>query len=135
MYCNNTTNFLFWVLWTCLVTSIKNNNANLQKRWCLSACKQWPPSLTCYFEYSENAWSCPSIMVVSPCKKFRFSWKKKLCKFLSIPIIYHRAKNQKKLTTYSREKRRTDGRTNGQKVRQTDNRDFTGPLVGRGSKM
>ena len=64
-----------------------------------------------------------------------FPGKKKLCKFLSIPIIYHRAKNQKKLTTYSREKRRPDGRTNGQKVRQTDNRDFTGPSVGRGSKM
>ena len=24
---------------------------------------------TCYFEYFENAWSCPSIMIVSPCRK------------------------------------------------------------------
>ena len=24
---------------------------------------------TCYFEYFENAWLCPSIMLVSPCKK------------------------------------------------------------------
>ena len=29
--------------------------------------------------------------------KNEFSWKKGLCQFLDIPIIYHRAKNQKKL--------------------------------------
>ena len=23
---------------------------------------------TCYFEHFENAWSCPSIMIVSPCR-------------------------------------------------------------------
>ena len=31
IYCKNFTNFLFWVLWTCLATSIKSDNANLQK--------------------------------------------------------------------------------------------------------
>ena len=29
------------------------------------------------------------------------SWKKGLCQFLNIPIIYHHAKNQKKLMTRS----------------------------------
>ena len=29
IYCKNMTNFLFWVLCSCLATSIKNNNANL----------------------------------------------------------------------------------------------------------
>ena len=29
--------------------------------------------------------------------KNEFSWKKELCQFLDIPIIYHRVKNQKKL--------------------------------------
>ena len=29
--------------------------------------------------------------------KGKFPWKKGLCQFLNIPIIYHRAKNQKKL--------------------------------------
>ena len=24
---------------------------------------------TCYFEYFENAWSCPSVMIISPCRK------------------------------------------------------------------
>ena len=72
IYCKNITNFLFWVLWTCLATSIKNDNANLQKLQCLSACKNWTPFLTsffqilltCYFQYFENAWLCPSIMMV-----------------------------------------------------------------------
>ena len=30
-YCKNITNFLFWVLWTCLAVSFKKDNANLQK--------------------------------------------------------------------------------------------------------
>ena len=38
--------------------------------------------------------------------------------------------DQKKLMTYSWEKCRTDGQTDG----LTDNGDFTGPSVGRGSK-
>ena len=39
----NITNFLFWVL--SLAPSIKNDNTNLQKLWCLSACKKWTASL------------------------------------------------------------------------------------------
>ena len=62
-----------------------------------------------------------------------FSWKKELCQFLNILIIYHRSKNQKKIMSHSWEKCRTDGGidTDG----QTDNGDFIGrPSVGRGSK-
>ena len=29
--------------------------------------------------------------------KDKFSWKEGLCQFLNIPVIYRRAKNQKKL--------------------------------------
>ena len=48
--CKNITNFLFWVLSKYLATSIKNNNPNLKKLWCSSACKTWTPFLTSYFE-------------------------------------------------------------------------------------
>ena len=58
--------------------------------------------------------------------KYDFFWKKGLCQFLNIPIIYHRAKNHKKLMSHLREKCRTD--------RQTGNSNFIGPSVGRGSK-
>ena len=37
---------------------------------------------------------CPSL------GKNEFSWKKGLCQFLDISIIYHRAKNQKILMPY-----------------------------------
>ena len=58
----------------------QNSNANLKKLWCLPACKKMncihKPSgdnvkmlQTYYFEYLENAWSCPSIMLVLPCTK------------------------------------------------------------------
>ena len=53
--------------------------------------------------------------------KNEFSWEKGLCQILDIPIIYHRAKNQKKLLSHFWEKRRTNGRTD----RQT-NGDFIG---------
>ena len=46
----NITNFLFWVLRKFLATSINSNNANLQKLWCLSTCKIWNPSLTCFWD-------------------------------------------------------------------------------------
>ena len=54
--------------------------------------------------------------------------EKELCQFLDIPIIYHRAKNQKKLLSRFWEKRRTDGRRD----RQTNNGDFIGLSGGRG---
>ena len=57
--------------------------------------------------------------------KNEFSFKKLLCQFLNIPIIYHRAKNQKKLMSYSWEKCQTDGRT--------ENGNFIGPSIRRGS--
>ena len=52
-----------------------------------------------------------------------FSWKKGLCQFLDIPIIYHRTKNQRKLLSHFWEKRQTDGWTD----RKIDNSDFIGP--------
>ena len=79
----NITNFLFCVLWIYLTTSIKNNYLNLWKLWCPSAYKKWIPFLTSflryckdvanlllwvYFEYFENAWSCPAGMIVAPCR-------------------------------------------------------------------
>ena len=52
--------------------------------------------------------------------KNEFSWKKVLCQFLNIPIVYYHTKNQKKLITDSWEKcRQTD--------RWTENSDFIGP--------
>ena len=53
---------------------------------------------------------CPNL------EKNEFSWKKGPCQFLNIPIIFHRAKNQKKIMTHYFEKCRTDGQTD----RQTD---------------
>ena len=64
--------------------------------------------------------------------KNEFSWKKGLCQFLDIPIIYHRAKNQKKILSHFWEKRLTDGRTGGQTDELTDD-DFIEPYVGRRS--
>ena len=55
---------------------------------------------------------------------------KKGCHFLNIPIIYHRAKNSKKQKYHSREKCQIDDWTD----RRTDNDDFIGPSVRRGSK-
>ena len=46
--------------------------------------------------------------------KKEFSWKKGFCQFLNILIIYHCAKNQKKLISNSREKCRTDEPTGRQ---------------------
>ena len=51
--------------------------------------------------------------------KNEFSWKKRLCQFLNILIIYHHTKNQKKIMCHSWGKCRTDGRTD----RQTDKGD------------
>ena len=51
--------------------------------------------------------------------KNKFSWKKRFCQgsiLLNIPIIYHRAKNQKKLMSHSEKNAEL---TNGQTGRQT----------------
>ena len=55
--------------------------------------------------------------------KFGQKWiflKKRLCQFLNIPIIYHRAKNQKKLMPFLRKMLnwRMDGQTDGRIDRQ-----------------
>ena len=41
------------------------------------------------------------------------------CQFLDIPIIYYRAKNQKKLLSHFWEKRQMDRQTDGQTDKQT----------------
>ena len=66
---------------------------------------------TTYFGAILNTF-CPTL------GKNEFSWKKGLCQFLDIPIVYHRAKNKKKLFSFFREKCQTDGWTEGQTDRQ-----------------
>ena len=69
--------------------------------------------------------------------KNEFSWERGLCQFLSIPIIYHHTKNQKKLEL-EKNSELTDGRADTdrqadrQTDRQTDNGDFIEPSIGRG---
>ena len=107
--CRNITNFLFCVLWTCLVTSIKNENANLQKLKCLSTCKKWTPSMISFSRYRKDianlllwviweAWSRLSIMMVSPLKKLWRStrWNQLLGNF----DVYLHAKNQLHLSNF-----------------------------------
>ena len=75
----NFKSFLFWVLCTCLATFIKNDNANLENDVYLHAKNEVHSELlfwdiveilqNCYFEYFENARSCPSIVILSPCRK------------------------------------------------------------------
>ena len=57
-----------------------------------------------------------------------FSWKKGLCQFLNIPIIYHGAKILKILQLIS------DKNAELLMDRQTENSDFIGPSLGQGSK-
>ena len=70
--------------------------------------------------------------------KFEFSWKKGLCQFLNIPIIYHHVKRSektnepllKKMPNWQTDRQRqidrqTDRQTDKQTDRQTDNSDWT----------
>ena len=93
--------YLFCVLWTCLATCIKNDNANLWKRWCLSACKKWTLFFfwvvvkilkTCYFDYFENTWSWPSTTIVPPCRTLWYPkcWNQ----FAGNFDVYMHAKNE-----------------------------------------
>ena len=69
--CKSITIFQFRVLWTRLATSIKNDNGNLYKLWCLSACKKWTSSLTSFLGYCEDIanlllwvlWGCLTIYI------------------------------------------------------------------------
>ena len=54
LHCRNITNFQFWVLWTRLATSIKNDNGNLKKVWYLPVCKKWTSFLTSFLGYCED---------------------------------------------------------------------------------
>ena len=77
--------------------------------------------MTEFFKKSKKPYSraildplCPNL------GKNEFYWKKGLCQFLNIPIIYHRAKNFKKLIIHSREKCQTEEQTDGQTDRRAD---------------
>ena len=74
---------------------------NLYKDWFLSACKKWTSFLTSswrylkllqtfYLEYFENASSCPSIMIESPCRKFW--WPKCWNQFVGNLMFIHMQK-------------------------------------------
>ena len=73
IYCKNIVRFLFWVLWKCLTTSIKNYYVNFQKLWCLSTCKRWTQSLPSFFRMCKDIsslliwvlWECLIIYVIS----------------------------------------------------------------------
>ena len=64
--------WIFWVFWKCLTFSIKKDNTNLYKLWCLSAYKKWSTFLTSFLRYFKNIanlllwvlWEC-----LSPCSK------------------------------------------------------------------
>ena len=49
----------------------------------------------CYFEQFENVWSCPSIMIVLPCRKQKY-WNELVGNF----DVYLHAKNQIYLTYF-----------------------------------
>ena len=65
----------------------------------------------CFKKIQKNLfWGHVTILTFLP--KYGQKWilpEKKLCQFLNIPIIYHRAKNQKKLICHSWGKCWTDG--------------------------
>ena len=57
--------------------------------------------------FIENEKNYFGVILWPFCRNLRenkFSWRRELCKFLDIPIIYHRAKNKKKLLSLFWEK-------------------------------
>ena len=61
--------------------------------------------------------------------KNEFSWKKGLCQFLNIKIIYHCTKNQRKVNVPSLRKM-MNGQMDGQTEGEKDNHDFAGSSRG-----
>ena len=83
IYFKNITTFLYWALWKCLATSIKNDNASLKFFFFFFFWDTVKVLQTCYFKYFDNAWPCPSILIVSPCRKLWWEkcWNQLLGKF------------------------------------------------------
>ena len=120
-------NFLFWVLWTCLIAHTQNDSINLYKTL-MFICMQKTNFIIhfileiLHFKESCNLIGCsnlrtrilPDMRLTQIRAKNEFSWKKELCQFLDIPIIYHCAKNQKKLLSNFWGKHQTDGQTDRQ---------------------
>ena len=131
-----------------------------RKSLCLHACKKSTSSfisllrywrkVTFYFGFFGHAWPLTSKMRVPIWKNFNnsqqaktsfilhvcwlwmnFPGEKELCKFLNIAILYHRAKNQKKLTRHSWGKYWTYGWMDRHEKRHTENRNFLRPSIGR----
>ena len=92
--------------------------------------------MTKFFKKSKN----PSLGPFGPflhefLDKNEFPWKKGICQFLAIPVIYHHAKNQKKIMCHSRGKCWSGGWMNRQTKGLTENRNFVGPSVGQESQL
>ena len=60
--------------------------------------------------------------------KNEFSWKKGLCQFVDIPIIYHCNNNQKKLLNHFC---RTGGQADGHLDRRADRSDCSSFIIGQ----
>ena len=109
-YCKNITNFLFSVLWICLATSTENNNPNLQKCWCLSACKKRTPFLTSFLRYWKvianclllwEFWECLIIPISNDSITLQETLMPKVLKQLAgSTVVYLYGKNQLHLTSF-----------------------------------
>ena len=51
---HNILQYLFWVFWTCLATSIKKDDTILQKLWHLSVCQKWQIFLATFLRYCKE---------------------------------------------------------------------------------
>ena len=115
------TNFLFWVLWACLV-------AHALKTSMFICMPKINIIIHFFFEILHFKESCNFLA------KNGFSWIKGFCQFLDIPIIYCRPKIRKNYwVIYEKKAKLTDGQTDRQTDRQTENIDFIGPPIGWGS--
>ena len=164
-YCENVANLLLWVLWKCFITPINNDSITLWENLMPKVLRSTDAQSikinilwACVAMHTQNdtinllktfvfIWRQKFMLILHGpfFQKFgqnEFFWKNGFCRFLNIQIIYHHAKNEKKLITDSWEKCRTDGQTNRQEDRQRDRRpngqtnngDFIGPCERRGSK-
>ena len=111
-YCKDIANLLFWKLWwECARPSLSKIRVPICKKLKILKRNSRPVILGPFF---------PNL------GKNEISWKKRIFQFLNIPIIYYRAKNQKKRTNHSREKCLTESRTDthrqtgGKTDRKTD---------------
>ena len=53
-YCREIANFLFWVIWACLATHIKNDSITLKKRLTIISREKSTPSFTFSLKYCKD---------------------------------------------------------------------------------